>query len=207
MIHPIRLDEKDHTYWSGKRRAAGYSEICASMHVGVPDCPQCALKVRHEHHASFWTEDGREQGKNVHYWLRFLASGKTAMNAPDKEVAGYVKAIKKFLSESKFRYDGGETPLHNPRLDYACTPDLWGRINGIRYVIDAKKGARLKVHALQTAAQKLALAANGYYAYRRASLYLKKNGTYRLYHHNDRDDESRWVRIVTAFHDKKTYAP
>lgn len=205
MIHKIRFDEPTHTYWDDKRRVPGYSEICASLQVGVLDCEECRLRVRHEHNSSFWTDDGREQGKALHYWLQFLASGKTTTTKPEPEIAGRVEAIKKFLRESKFQYDGGETPLHEPHLDYACTPDLFGRMGRRRILIDAKRGAKLKIHALQTAAQKIALAANRYYVDDRYSLYLSNCGNYRLVPHTDRNDEKRWGRIVTAFHDKWFY--
>ncbi len=201
----LRLDEDTHTYWIGSRRVPGYSEMCASMQVGVEDCELCAKKESHTHNAAFYTDDGKEQGKALHQWLLFLASGKFTTIEPEPEIAGRVNAIKKFLRESGFEFEGGETPLYESRLGFAVTPDLWGRIGRRRVVIDAKRGAKLKIHSLQTAAQKIALTANGFRPDDRYALYLKDSGNYRLEPHKDRADEARWANIARAYHDKKSY--
>lgn len=203
MIETVTIDA-DHRYWKGDERVPGYSEICASMQIGKEDCQDCADHKRHMHDGSFWTEDGRNQGVALHYWLQFLAKGLVSSIEPEPEIAGRVEGIKKFIRETRFAYAGGETIQYEPLLRFACTPDIWGVVSNTKWVIDMKRGAEMKSHALQTAAQKIALAANGFTAIKRGALYLM-DGDYRLMEHKDRRDESCWRTIVQAYNAKKLY--
>lgn len=179
-----------HEYHKDGVRIPGYSEICKDL--GVTEAN------------GFYTDDGRDQGTALHAWLLFLAQGNTPAADPEPEIAGRVEGIKKFLAESRFVFSGGEVPQFEPTYRYACTPDLWGHMGAFSVVIDAKRGAKLKSHALQTAAQKMALTANGFMAQRRYSLYLR-DGDYRLEPHEDKQDEARWKAIVSAYHAKQHY--
>ena len=203
MSHGVTMDD-EHRYWKGGIRIAGYSEICASMQVGKEDCEDCARGKRHTHDGSFWTEDGRNQGVALHYWLQFLAKGRVAGSEAEPEIAGRVEGIKKFLRDTRFEFVGGEAIQYEASISYACTPDIWGVIGKTKWVIDMKRGAEMKSHALQTAAQKIALAAGGFIAVKRAALYLK-DGDYRLIEHTDRRDEQFWRTISQAYHAKKIY--
>lgn len=201
----ITLRESDHTYWRGTVRVPGFSEICASMRVGEKDCGDCVKGIHHAHHANFYTEEGRAVGVATHSWLNFLAQGNEPDAAPDPRIAGRVEAIRKFLRETGFKYAGGEEPQYEPVLGYACQPDLWGYIGAFSYVIDAKAGANLKVHALQTGAQRIALAANGFKAQKRAGLYLQDDGEYRLKEHTNTANETHWRAIVSGYNAKQFY--
>lgn len=186
----IRIDE-EHRYWLGEARKSGFTEIITDLGIKGGG-------------AAFYTDDGRAQGIALHGWLLFLAQGKTTDQKPEDGIAGRVEGIRRFLAESGFVFEGGEQPQYEPRLDYACTPDLWGHLGAFSVVIDAKRGAKEKWHPLQTAAQKLALAANGFKAQRRFGLYLKDGG-YSLEAHEDAQDENRWRAIVSAYHAKGFY--
>ena len=196
--------DEHHRYRKNLVRVPGYSEICASMRVGKEDCEECVQNKYHKHDGAFWTEDGRNQGVALHHWLQFLAKGKVATSEPEPEIAGRVNGIRKFFRENDFTFVGGEIPQYEPSLRYACTPDIWGRIGKTTWVIDMKRGAEMKSHALQTAAQKIALAANGFIAVKRGALYLMDDD-YRLKEHTDRRDESCWRTISQAYHAKKLY--
>ena len=185
----IRLDES-HIYWLGQERIPGYSEIMKSAGIGINP---------------FWTDSGRDLGTALHQWVLFLAQGQEPEDAPDERIAGRVAAFRRFIEESGFKFAGGEEPQYEPNLRYACTPDLWGHIGSFSCVIDVKSGAKELSHSAQTAAQKLALAANGFRAQKRYALYLKDDKTYRLCEHMDSVDESRWRAIVTAHHAKQWY--
>jgi CRISPR/Cas system-associated exonuclease Cas4 (RecB family) len=141
----VRLDE-DHRYWVGSLNVPGYSEILDSM--GFPKNP-------------FWTEAGRAEGEALHQWLLFLAQGNEPASEPDARIAGRVAGIQKFFAEHAFEFVGGESPLYSP-VGYCCTPDLWGRLEGAPVVIEAKRGSKMKRHALQTAAQARALEDSGF---------------------------------------------
>lgn len=187
----IRLDE-NHLYWVDDRSVPGFTQICTDLGV-VRDNP-------------FYTELGREAGTALHLWCNFLARGEEPADPPDERIAGRVFAFRKFLKESGFKYIGGEEPQHERRLGYCCSPDLWGVIGARRAVVDIKGGGILKFHALQTAAQRLALASNGVLCQNRYGLYLRENGTYRLLAHEDESDELRWSAMVAAYYAKRFYA-
>jgi hypothetical protein len=205
LRHILTRDE-NHIYRLGTVRKYGFSEICASMRVGEEDCRGCREHSLHTHSASFWTDDGKEQGKALHKWLLFLASGRDTDQPVEIELAGRVAAIRKFIKDTKFRLSFGETPQYDAATDTACTPDIWGYIGPWAWVIDAKRGAKMKIHELQTACQKIALASySRFHAQKRGSLYLMDNGDYRLVEHTDRADEQRWRAIAAAFHAKKSY--
>lgn len=193
MIHPVRIDD-DHKYWipgpRGEERAGGYTEISTDLGIIKPN--------------PFHTDDGREEGVALHLWLQFLVKGKEPKTAPDPRIAGRVEGIKKFIRDTGFKIAGGEQPMYDPINRYACTPDLFGHIGKTAFVIDAKRGAKLPSHRLQTAAQTIALRANGFRAQKRAALYLR-NGDYRLEEHTDSRDLARWSIFVSTYYLKREY--
>jgi len=193
VIHKVRLDDA-HLYWvpgpRGEERRPGYSEICSDLGIVKPN--------------PFYTPEGREEGVALHAWLGHLARGLTAKVAPDPRIAGRVAGIQKFLRDTGFRIMGGETPMYDPINRFACTPDLFGTMNKMLWVIDAKRGGKLPSHRLQTGAQFIALRSNGVRVQKRASLYLRDND-YRLEEHTDTMDMARWGIFVSTHHLKKEY--
>ncbi len=196
MIHPVIRDD-EHRYWipvrkgsSETARAHGYSEISEDLGIAKPN--------------PFYTEEGREEGVALHKWLLFLVQGKSATAKPDPRIAGRVEGIKKFIKDTKFKISGGEHPLYDPLNRFACTPDIWGCMGNWSWVIDAKRGAKLKSHKLQTAAQTIALRSNGFRPQKRGALYLR-DGDYRLDEHDDQGDLSDWIGFVSTYHKKKRF--
>ncbi len=187
--YTVRRDDQ-HRYWTpthdGEIQRPGYSELCAAMGVNRPN--------------PFYTAQGREEGIALHLWLGFLVRGKTPASPPDLRIAGRVEGIKKFLRDSKFIISGGEEPLYDPTTGTCCTPDLWGFQGAWSWVKDAKRGGKLKSHALQTAAQKSALAANGFRAQKRSGLYLRDNGYRDIEHTAGVTDDANWRAIVAGYH-------
>lgn len=198
LKHSVRLDPETHKYYvpvpdpkGPEKNVPGYSEICMDLGISKPN--------------PFWTDSGREEGQALHLWLGHLARGLKSKNAPDPRIAGRVKGIEKFLADTKFKIAGGELPCYDPINRYACTPDLFGFIGKTAWIIDAKRGSKLASHKLQTAAQTIALRANGFRAQKRASLYLREND-YRLEEHTDPMDLARWGIFVNCWHIRKEYA-
>ncbi len=194
MIHPVRIDD-EHRYFipgpRGEEQRPGYSEICADLGIVKPN--------------PFYTPEGREEGVALHLWLGHLARGLTAKVKPDPRIAGRVAGIQKFLRDTKFQIVGGETPVYDPINRFACTPDIWGIMNKVLFVIDAKRGAKLSSHRLQSAAQYIGLRSNGVRVQKRAALYLRDED-YRLDEHTDTTDMARWGIFVSAWHLRKEYA-
>ena len=186
--YKIVLDP-EHRYFVDGERKPGFSEICGDLGVTKEN--------------RFYTADGREEGVVLHEWLLFLAQGKEPAEDPDPRIAGRVEGIRKFLSDTQFKFQGGETPLYHA-LGFCTTPDIYGYIGNFSWVIDAKRGQKMKFHSLQTAAQKMALLASGFNAQKRGGLYLR-DGDYRLDEHLDRDDEHRWRTLVAGYYAKTFY--
>ena len=186
MIHPVTLDPITHVYTiPGPLRAHGYSEISAAMGVSRPN--------------KFYTDEGRAEGIALHKWLRFLVTGRIPSTPPDPRIAGRVEGIKKFIKDTGVRFVGGEVPRYDPATRVACMKDLWAYLGPWAWVIDAKRGAKIPAHRLQTACQKIVLTANDFRPQKRGALYLR-DGDYRLDEHTDRIDETNWKAIAAGYH-------
>ena len=185
----VTLDKGPHIYRVDNIVRPGYSEILDS--VGFPKNP-------------FWTEEGKILGTSIHEWLLFLAKGEVADSAPDPRIAGRILGIEKFLREHRFEFVGGEAPLYCQSLGYCVTPDLWGNLDGEPTVIEAKRGAKMIRHKLQTAAQALALDEIGFHAEKRLGLYLQ-DGSYIPEYHDDEEDFECWKAIVAGYYAKEQY--
>jgi hypothetical protein len=185
----VTIDEH-HVYRLDGVVKPGFSEIKESYGIGVNP---------------FYTDAGRDEGTALHKWLLFLAQGQEPASEPDYRIAGRVKAIKRFLKETGFKIRGGEKPLHSTRGDFCCTPDLWGDFQGVQSLFEAKRGAKESWHPLQTAAQSIALWANGFAVGTRYNLYLRDDGTYRIDPHKNTSDEYDWLTLAAAWHVKRKY--
>ena len=178
----LRCDSK-HRYYLGRTRKPGFTEICTAVGIIEPN--------------RFYTDQGREEGISLSKWLLFLCQGAVPTRPPHPAIAARVEAIKSFIRDSQFRLVGGEVPQYDPKVDACCTPDIWGFIGTNKYVIDAKRGSPLPFHAVQTAAQAMALE---FAPDHRAALYLGKNGKPKLVHHEDPNDFKVWRKACADYH-------
>lgn len=185
----IRLDE-EHRYWAGNSRVPGFSEIAQSFFPSNP----------------YWTERGRDEGTHLHACCALLLEHDLDWQSVDAAVMPRVRGFEKFLADTSFKPADAyvEKPQYEATLGYACTPDWPGSLGNWAVVIEGKRGAKSKIHQLQTAAQKLALRANGFKAEKRYGLYLR-DFDYRLEEHTNRADETMWPFFVAAFHAKEFY--
>ncbi len=187
---PPAVCDKDHIYTVEAQVKPGFSEILEKS--GFPK-------------NKFWTEEGRAEGAALHKWLLFLAQGNVPNAEPDPRIAGRVRGIQKFFAENEFLFVGGEVPLYCPSLGYCVTPDLFGYLNGTPTVIEAKRGAAMARHKLQTAAQFIALTENGFPVENRLGLNLKNEG-YTPDPHDDDEDFEAWRGIVAGHFAKERYS-
>ena len=181
--------DPNHIYRVGGVIKPGFSEMCRA--VGFPDNP-------------FWTEAAREEGVALHTWALFMAQGKKPIELPDPRIVRRVNGIRRFLTEHEFILKGGETPIWSPEFGFCCTPDIFGYLDGHAAVVEMKRGAKMKRHRLQTAAQVLALDTNGFAASKRFCLYLKDGG-YDLVEHDDDEDFECFKAIVSGYHAREAY--
>lgn len=192
MVNPnykLEFDSDKHRYTVNGEVMPFYSGIMASL--GFAPNP-------------FWTDSGRAEGSAISLWVNFLGQGKEPATSPDERIAGRVDGYRKFLSDTQFKWEGGELPLFEPVSRFCCMPDFWGYLGNFAAVVEVKRGAKLPTHKLQTAAQSLALKANGFQVQRRYCLYLKDGG-YRLEEHQDPQDENRWRVLCSAYYAKTFY--
>lgn len=190
LARPAVVLDAEHRYSFNGVRKPGFTEIAKAMGVIEGN--------------AFYTEAGRAEGDALHLWLNFLGQGNEPDIDPDPRIAGRVEGIRKFMRESGFSYLGGERCVYAYRGDFCCKPDLWGEIGGRPSIVEAKRGAKLPWHRLQTAAQYLALNDSGEVILDRYALYLK-DGDYRLEAHRDKEDMRRWEVIANAYHAASFY--
>ena len=184
MTEKIRFEPGEHRYFLGDQEIPGFSHIAKTM--GLMEATK------------FMTDAGREQGTALHKWVNLLARGKTSTTQSHPSIEGRVLAFHKFMVESGFKFESGETPLYEPVSRFSCTHDLAGYLGAFSCVVEVKGGAKQKWHPAQTAAQSLALRANGFRAQKRFTLYLADR-SYRLEEHTDAGDEARWKSIVAGY--------
>ena len=95
----------------------------------------------------------------------------------DPEISGYLKAYLRFLMDYQPDWEGIETPLYDPGMLFAGTPDRWGHINGRRVLVDIKTGV---VHRHAVSAQLAELLIGGFAPEETYALRLDKSGVYEL---------------------------
>ena len=144
--------------------------------------------------ARWYTEESRELGIAVHEWCAADDRGEAGALA-DERIIPYVEAWRAAREGMAVHQDWTEKPVSNSRLMYAGIMDRLVTLDKDVYLLDLKTGAPERWHALQTAA----------YAYcdemrlmdaRRASVYLRDDGTFRFGEHLDGRDVQTFCGIV-----------
>lgn len=121
-------------------------------------------------------------GSAVHAATEAEDNGEPVFNLA---VAKHLGAWVRFKKESGFDPTLVEHRTYHPIYGYACTIDRLGEIHGYPWVIEIKTGQVYPEHPLQTAAQREALISRGETTLhaKRAAVYLRDDGTYRLIEH------------------------
>ena len=97
----------------------------------------------------------------------------------DPEISGYLKAYLRFLMDYQPNWEGIETPLYDPGMLFAGTPDRWGHINGRRVLVDIKTGV-VHRHAVSAQLAGYELLIGGFAPEETYALRLDKSGVYEL---------------------------
>jgi hypothetical protein len=133
----------------------------------------------------------RDRGAAAHLAIRFVNEGRLDLSSLAPELEPYVFAWESFCSvhHADFIPELVETPLADPLLGFAGTPDVVGAFRGNMSVIEIKCTAAVHAgHHVQTAAQKLLLGGNRRPVVARYVLQLKPNGDFRLHEGTDPHD-------------------
>lgn len=169
--------------------------------ISVTEILELAGLVDYGHVAPGVLEVARVRGAAVHEWLELLDLGHIETGAyPGDEIVGYVEAYRAFLDESKFEAMVVEGVVRNPAYCYAGTIDRGGLLNGKLALIDLKAVAQVvPATALQTAGYGLCTDE----PHERYSLQLRPDGSYRLHHYADRNDEHDFLAACRVAHWKR----
>jgi len=134
--------------------------------------------------APWYTQEARDKGTYVHTATQYHDEGDLDPETIDPEIVGYVDAWEKFRAASKIEILHIELPVCNTTCMYAGMIDrvvMWSKI---KTVIDIKAGQPEDWHALQTAAYAACLPG----CVGRATVYLSKDGKYRVSTHESITD-------------------
>jgi hypothetical protein len=134
-------------------------------------------------------EAARVRGTNVHSAVQYFNEAQDfTWGSVDPAIAGYVRAWERCIKESGFVYEGGEAPMYHPVYEYAGTPDIIGKMNGLPMVIDIKTYESADWTALQLAAYQMMLIKQFGTHFDRCAVWLKPDGTYKFRRFSEAND-------------------
>jgi hypothetical protein len=185
------FDPKSHEYsWNGKRLA----HVTEILHVaGIRRLfPGDAATMT----LAAW------RGSLIHAATESVDKGLDPRVSEDA-LGGYVAAYADFCSTHLFlpNPDWTEQPICDPKLGVAGKPDRVGFLGEqlIGAVLDLKTGEPDPATAVQLAAYRLLLRANGVTVAHRLSVHLRPNGTFRVHEYTDSGDEAAFLAGVTIY--------
>ena len=165
----IQFDEKSHTYTLDGVELPSVTHICRFLAYDYKsDRPWLAAEAA-------------RRGTAVHEACALIDYGEEPEETP--EIAGYLKAYRRFLKDCRPDWEGIETPLFvcDDWYKFAGTPDRWGKMSGKLTLLDIKSGT---VHVPYVSAQLcgygLMLLAMGRDIRSFYTLRLDKSGVYEL---------------------------
>ena len=165
----IQFHEKSHTYTLDGVELPSVTHICRFLAYDYKsDRPWLAAEAA-------------RRGTAIHEACALIDYGEEPEETP--EIAGYLKAYRRFLKDCRPDWEGIETPLFvcDDWYKFAGTPDRWGKMSGKLTLLDIKSGA---VHVPYVSAQLcgygLMLLAMGRDIRSFYTLRLDKSGVYEL---------------------------
>lgn len=138
-----------------------------------------------------------ELGTAVHTAVQYHVEGRLDLDTVDDQVAPYLTAWECFRAAAGEDYEllAAEARAYDAAYRYAGTPDQVIRWKGREAVLDLKTGTPAPWHALQTAAYARLVDVPG-----RLTLYLARDGTYRLATHTNRHDWPTFAAACALWH-------
>lgn len=198
---PVLTLEPDHTY---RLHTPDTPASWGRRLISVTQALHAAGLVEGE---EWFTEESRIRGRYVHKAVMLEETVGLDESSIDPAIQGYIDAYRRFKQDAHL---GPcvfiETPLADPTLGLAGTPDQVRLLDSRLGLIDLKSGVRSATHALQTAAyvHLLGLHNTEWRALPRFAVYLSVDGKYRLEEHRDRHDWRIFQAALTLIQFKET---
>jgi hypothetical protein len=182
------LDPKTHIYTLNGREVPGISRVIAG--VGLINSAR-------------FTDFSRDRGTMAHLACQLHDEGDLDESTLDPVIVPYLEGWKKFREQSGFVPNVIEKSLYSPLLDFAGTPDRYGKMNGNSVIAEIKTGGISFVTGIQLAAQDFLFQhAMDLHADKRLAVQLTKEGNYKLTQYNDQQDYADWLGCLTVEHCK-----
>jgi hypothetical protein len=124
---------------------------------------------------SFYTEGGRDRGKNVHLACHLFDTGQIGEEEIDAETEPYLRAWISFKRDTGFEVVDSEKPLASKLYGFAGTPDRVGKF---------------ETKSIYASPKRLAVE-------------LHNDGSYKLFPFNDPSDFSMFLSILAVHNWKK----
>lgn len=147
---------------------------------------------------AWYTDEARLRGTYVHAALALDHEGELDDDTLDPALAPYVTAWREYKRDAAIQVLSYEQPVCDPERGYAGTYDVIVTDATVMppLLIDVKSGEPEPWAELQTAAYARAVKATDLPVLRRAALWLRDDGTYRLIRHTDRNDERLFLACL-----------
>lgn len=127
-----------HAYYVNGRRVPGVSDILQRTGMIVE--------------SPFWTDDGRDKGKRLHYFCSQIDRGSLDWSEVDLDIADEVFGYEQWIEKTGYKAIFTEEPLYSEICNFAGTPDSFGYFPDKTFVLlDRKRRKAQAVTELQLA--------------------------------------------------------
>lgn len=176
----------------------------------LPSVTQILGDVFYNPAAEWATEENRLRGHYVHAAIALDHEGALDEATVDYRLFPYIEAWRTFKREADFRPLAWEQPVYDAQRGYAGTYDVIGQLGDNPLfppvLVDYKSGQPPHYTPLQTAAYARVAKGDRWPTLRRAGLWLRPDGTYRLDMHTDRADERTFLSALEVFQWKQAHS-
>ncbi len=188
----LTFDEASHTYRVDGVLVPGVTTILKPL-ANFDGIPMDVLEAK------------RDLGQRVHFACQLDDEADLDASSIGDDVAPYLAAWRKFLSEAQARVIHNEQRVFEPTLRYAGTLDNVLEIGGKKWLVDKKTSISTPIAAgPQTAAYLRALADPS--VTRRAAVRLRPDGTYRFDSLAGADDWSAFMACLALHRFKESHS-
>lgn len=186
----LTFDEASHRYRLDGERIPGITAVLKS-----------AGMIEDTHFTAF----SRDRGSAVHLAVQYAAEGDLKTESLAAFLVPYVEAWERFRADSGWvATEPPELLVASPTLRFATRIDGVGVLNGATFVLNWKTGQPAAFHSVQAAAEAIAYVETygtvSLWTVRRAALYLRDDGTYRLEEHARRGDFDDFRAAARVYH-------
>ena len=152
-----------------------------------------------------YLEPAKYRGHAIHYAIDLHNNGILDEDSLDEEWRPHLEAWKSFEDDYCFQLIESELIVASKKHMFAGTLDIIGTIEHYRrgigqFIIDLKPGQKQMVYSIQTSGYEIAykeMFRKGRERIGRMCVFLKKDGTYKVYEHEDENDLNVFLATLT----------